>query len=67
MIRDSVILCRVRLERVIFPPEWYVPLTFFYTTRKRGKTLILLLTLFVISTFVLTGLSILAAADQSAA
>ncbi len=38
----------------------------FYTTRKRGKTLILLLTLFVISTFVLTGLSILAAADQSA-
>ena len=39
---------------------------FFYTTRKRGKTLILLLTLFVISTFVLTGLSILAAADQSA-
>ena len=39
---------------------------FFYTTRKRGKTLILLLTLFVISTFVLTGFSILAAADQSA-
>ena len=39
---------------------------FFYTTRKRGKTLILLLTLFVISTFVLTGVSILAAADQSA-
>ena len=39
---------------------------FFYTTRKRGKTLILLLTLFVISTFVLTGLSILAAAEQSA-
>lgn len=39
---------------------------FFYTTRKRGKTLILLLTLFVISTFVLTGLSILTAADQSA-
>ena len=39
---------------------------FFYTTRKRGKTLILLLTLFVISTFVLTGLSILAAADHSA-
>ena len=39
---------------------------FFYTARKRGKTLILLLTLFVISTFVLTGLSILAAADQSA-
>ena len=39
---------------------------FFYTTRKRGKTLILLLTLFAISTFVLTGLSILAAADQSA-
>ena len=39
---------------------------FFYTTRKREKTLILLLTLFVISTFVLTGLSILAAADQSA-
>ena len=39
---------------------------FFYTTRKRGKTLILLLALFVISTFVLTGLSILAAADQSA-
>ena len=39
---------------------------FSYTTRKRGKTLILLLTLFVISTFVLTGLSILAAADQSA-
>ena len=39
---------------------------FFYTTRKRGKTLILLLTLFVISTFVLTGLSILVAADQSA-
>ena len=37
---------------------------FFYTTRKRGKTLILLLTLFVISTFVLAGLSILAAADQ---
>ena len=30
---------------------------FFYTTRKKGKTLILLLTLFVISTFVLTGLS----------
>ncbi|MBD5486993.1 MAG: ABC transporter permease [Lachnospiraceae bacterium] len=39
---------------------------FFYTTRKKGKMLILLLTLFVISTFVLTGLSILAAADQSA-
>lgn len=39
---------------------------FFYTTRKRGKTLILLLTLFVISTFVLTGLSILAATDQAA-
>ncbi|MDE6874632.1 MAG: ABC transporter permease, partial [Lachnospiraceae bacterium] len=39
---------------------------FFYTTRKRGKTLILLLTLFAISTFVLTGLSILTAADQSA-
>lgn len=39
---------------------------FFYTTRKRGKTLILLLTLLVISTFVLTGISILAAADQSA-
>ena len=39
---------------------------FFYTIRKRGKTLILLLTLFVIATFVLTGLSILAAADQSA-
>ena len=39
---------------------------FFYITRKKGKTLILLLTLFVISTFVLTGLSILAAADQSA-
>ena len=39
---------------------------FFYTTRKRGKRLILLLTLFVISTFVLTGLSILAATDQSA-
>jgi len=39
---------------------------FFYTTRKRGKALILLLTLVVISTFVLTGLSILAAADQSA-
>ncbi len=38
----------------------------FYTTRKRGKTLILLLTLFVISTFVLTGLSILAAVDHSA-
>ena len=38
----------------------------FYTTRKKGKTLILLLTLLVISTFVLTGLSILAAADQSA-
>ncbi|MDE5696929.1 MAG: ABC transporter permease [Lachnospiraceae bacterium] len=39
---------------------------FFYTTRKRGKTLILLLTLFMISTFVLTGLSILAATEQSA-
>lgn len=39
---------------------------FFYTTRKKGKTLILLLTLFIISTFVLTGLSILAAADHSA-
>jgi len=39
---------------------------FFYITRKKGKTLILLLTLFIISTFVLTGLSILAAADQSA-
>lgn len=39
---------------------------FFYTTRKREKTLILLLTLFVISTFVLTGLSNLTAADQSA-
>jgi len=39
---------------------------FRYTTRKPGKTLILLLTLFIISTFVLTGLSILAAADQSA-
>ena len=39
---------------------------FLYTTRKRGKSLILLLTLLVISTFVLTGLSILAATDQSA-
>lgn len=39
---------------------------FLYTTRKRGKSLILLLTLLVISTFVLTGLSILTAADQSA-
>ena len=39
---------------------------FFYTTRKRGKTLVLMLALFVISTFVLTGLSILAATDQSA-
>ena len=39
---------------------------FFYTTRKRGKTLLLLLTLFIISTFVLTGFSILTAADQSA-
>jgi hypothetical protein len=35
---------------------------FFYTTRKRGETLILLLILFVIS----TRLSILAAVDQSA-
>lgn len=39
---------------------------FLYTTRKRGKSLILLLILLVISTFVLTGLSILTAADQSA-
>lgn len=39
---------------------------FSYTTRKRGKTLILMLTLLVISTFVLTGLSILEAANQSA-
>lgn len=39
---------------------------FLYTTRKRGKSLILLLALLVISTFVLTGLSILAATDQSA-
>ena len=39
---------------------------FLYTIRKRGKTIILLLTLFIISTFVLTGLSILAATDQSA-
>ena len=39
---------------------------FLYTIRKRGKTVILLLTLFIISTFVLTGLSILAATDQSA-
>ena len=39
---------------------------FLYTTRKRWKSLILLLTLLIISTFVLTGLSILAAADQSA-
>lgn len=39
---------------------------FFYTARKRGRTLLLLLILFVISTFVLTGFSILAAANQSA-
>lgn len=39
---------------------------FLYTTRKRRKSLILLLTLLIISTFVLTGLSILAAADRSA-
>ena len=39
---------------------------FLYTTRKRRKSLILLLTLLVISTFVLTGLSILASTDQSA-
>lgn len=39
---------------------------FLYIIRKRGKSLILLLTLLVISTFVLTGLSILAATDQSA-
>lgn len=39
---------------------------FLYTTRKRGKSLILLLALLVISTFILTGLSILAATDQSA-
>lgn len=39
---------------------------FLYTTRKRGKSLILLLALLVISTFVLTGLSILTATDQSA-
>jgi len=39
---------------------------FLYTTRKRGKSIILLLTLLIISTFVLTGLSILTAADQSA-
>ena len=39
---------------------------FMYTTRKCEKSIILLLTLLVISTFVLTGLSILTAADQSA-
>ena len=39
---------------------------FLYIIRKRGKSLILLLTLLVISTFVLTGLSILTAAEQSA-
>ena len=39
---------------------------FLYIFRKRGKSLILLLTLLVISTFVLTGLSILTAAEQSA-
>jgi len=39
---------------------------FLYITRKRGKTLILLLILFVISTFVLTGISILAATNHSA-
>ena len=44
----------------------FIKRAFLYTTRKRGKSLILLLTLLVISTFVLTGLSILAATDQSA-
>lgn len=39
---------------------------FLYTIRKRGKTVILFLALFIISTFVLTGLSILAATEQSA-
>ncbi len=39
---------------------------FLYIIRKRGKSQILLLTLLVISTFVLTGLSILTAAEQSA-
>ena len=39
---------------------------FLYIIRKRGKSLILLLTLLTISTFVLTGLSILTAAEQSA-
>ncbi|MEY8311403.1 ABC transporter permease [Oscillospiraceae bacterium 42-9] len=39
---------------------------FLYIIRKRGKSLILLLTLLVISIFVLTGLSILTAAEQSA-
>lgn len=39
---------------------------FLYIFRKRGKSLILLLTLLVISTFVLTGLSILTAVEQSA-
>lgn len=39
---------------------------FLYIIRKRGKSLILLLTLLVISTFVLAGLSILTAAEQSA-
>ena len=39
---------------------------FLYMFRKRGKSLILLLTLLIISTFVLTGLSILTAAEQSA-
>jgi len=39
---------------------------FFYVTRKRGKTLILFMVLLVISTFVLTGISVLQAANTSA-
>lgn len=39
---------------------------FLYTIRKKGKTLILFLVLFILSTFVLSGLSILSAAQQSA-
>ena len=37
-----------------------------YTMRKKGKTVILFLVLFVMSTFVLTGLAIRSAADRSA-
>lgn len=39
---------------------------FLYTARKKGKTFILFLVLFIIATFVLTGFSIRDASDQSA-